>query len=1111
MSRFSNAQFNSTFSSENTMEPIRKTRGRERFSSNAFTENKVDLRTPQGLYNVAEQVGLGKEADRMIQRSGGEQMKFGSGGFIMDTMDVLNTFSYGMVGVIKGKGFAEGVKNRETFTDDESLGKHGFLGKVAGFAADILVDPLTYVAPVKILSKIPGVAQTAEAAKFKLLGEVETIQVEGQKFFRREGGWSPLTYAADKIVYGNAVDMKFLDGYRSVVGRNEALVEAGEDMMLRMSKIDPEKFKLTISRGQDGRLLSTDIKELRKMADRGEISTEDLTNFEEMYGLRDNLMQQLVDLGALSKAAKDKHWGTYLKQSYDEFLDAGGAGMSRKGTALDTRGRKQGLTQEAMEELGQVDEAGVVWGTTLLKQIRMVRDAELQQFISRGYAMSDEAIATFKRQGGNMDDLVQVPDSKNYTMAGARADLTKQLKDSTKQLKNVLKERRIALKDQKELVSTIRKMEKRLNNLQNATAEEIGDAISGVRHLLRQSGITQGPAKKKATSKAQKMLESDLVTWLNRGGKKARLERETIPTKDLWKEYRKTSEGLVLERAFEDPRRMYQWKSPEEFLDAIRYPDKAKVFKESRNELVGLSDEAQEAAIKRAEKAAREFGETEQAVEVLKGTNLKLVNEAVDRLEDAYSDVLFERSEILKALEHSKMGDLAGKWVSKPVWDMVKGSFEPQEEFGRGLMMRFKHAKVIWNPSSHIRNMMSASIQNWWKLGIGPWNVGTYVDAFKELKHGGKFVNDMKSMGFSERSGYINELLDNYLSNKKLLGKSVNKQLNPSLARKYFKHIDRFFMNSYAHVDNVAKVAAYKHGIKKGLPKEQAFKEAMAATFNYSEVTPFVHRMRQSMFGVPFITFSLKAVPLTAETLAKSPGKISVFGKARNTLFQAAGIEAEQEAEAMPAWMRDDTFMMRLPWKDDNGRSMYFDLSYIIPFGALVDGSYLKDPLSANPVLQTVRELSRNETFSGSKIFRETDSIETVVADITLHISKLGLPPAVIDAMSDGYGRDGQRRDAKIGPLRNLSGTEELGPNERSYFQEVFRYVALGATPFNLTSQESNMAYRQKENLTKLLTERGLIKPFETSYLPADSPLRPENRSFGDSIPQAGGEQWTIR
>ena len=353
--------------------------------------------------------------------------------------------------------------------------------------------------------------------------------------------------------------------------------------------------------------------------------------------------------------------------------------------------------------------------------------------------------------------------------------------------------------------------------------------------------------------------------------------------------------------------------------------------------------------------------------------------------------------------------------------------------------------------------------------------------------------------------------MDNYIGNKELLGKSIEKQMGgKNVARRWFKHVDRIMMNSYAHSDNVAKVAAYKHAVKGGMKKEEAYAQAMAATFNYSEVTPFVHRMRKSIWGVPFITFALKAVPLTAETLAKNPGRISVFGKARNSLFQAAGIEAEQEAEALPDYMRDDMFVMRLPWKDERGRSMYFDMSYIVPFGALADGSFLKDPISANPVLQTVRELSRNETFSGNKVFRESDDIEKVIADISVHILKLGMPPAVTDFMSDGYGSDGIKRDPKMGPAKwSKTNTDDLGANERSFYQEAFRMVGMGALPYNLTSKESSLAYTQRENLTKMLTENGVLKAFETSYLPKDSPLRAGGPVQADR--QISGGQWTVR
>ena len=145
-----------------------------------YTSRQTDLKTTDGLYDLANKAGLGNEADKMIQRSGGESQKFMSGGFIMDAMDILNAASYGVVGLVKGKGFMEGIKNRESLSDDDALGKYGWQGKIAGFIGDILLDPLTYIAPIKIISKIPGVAKAFEAGTEKVFGKLVEREVTGQ-------------------------------------------------------------------------------------------------------------------------------------------------------------------------------------------------------------------------------------------------------------------------------------------------------------------------------------------------------------------------------------------------------------------------------------------------------------------------------------------------------------------------------------------------------------------------------------------------------------------------------------------------------------------------------------------------------------------------------------------------------------------------------------------------------------------------------------------------------------------------------------------------------------------------------------------------------------------
>lgn len=1068
----------------------------------AFNPN---LDTSQGLYDLASKVGMREDADRMLEKSGGESRQFFSGGFLMDTMDVLNIASYGMVGVMKGKGFTEGVKNRESFADEDSLGKYGFMGKVAGFVADIVVDPFTWVAPWKIVSKIPGVTKSMDLAKNKLFGELKTIEVDGQKTFQREGGWKPTTLLAEKLVFGMAADRKFLDGPLSINAKADSARADMEGVLQAVNIDSPEILNKAMTRDETGALITRNLDEVKIEMQR-ELSPDDFNqkfgSLSTLYKMRDDYMKRLVDLKVVSEEAASKHWDTYLTQTYDEYLEAkklGGAGTKR-GIGIESKARVEGMTPEIRKELGQVEDGGIVFGTTILKQIDLIRKAELQKFTADGYALTDDMLAEYRAKGGKMEDLHRVEDSPKYRLRGQEDALLKKRDVVVKELRKVLKERKIAFKDNKEILSTISKMEKYVDDLKTTIPENLSEAFSGVKRAIVKGGSSEGALKKAPTSEGQKVLANSFTKWLNRGSKSDKLLRDTVSTKDLADEFLRTPEGYALQRAFQDPRAMYQWESPLEFLDAIRYPNKTKVVTNAKDELVTLTDAEQLARIKKSEKQARELGKTEHQLEIFKGTNLKLIEDVVNKIEDSYADLLFEKNKILEALEFNKHGQLAGKYVSKEVWETLKGTFDPSKEVGESVVMFFKHAKVVWNPASHVRNAITAPIQNWWRLGIGPWRVDKYYAAYKEIKNNGKIYQEMKALGFSEHNGYLRELLDNYLTSKEVqeqMGLQLGK--DRKTIRGKAKHLDRMMTNAYGHTDNIAKVAAYKHGIEQGLSKEDALKAAYEATFNYSEITPFVHKMRRAIWGVPFITFSLKAAPLVAKTLANAPHRISVFGKARNDLFKAAGVEAEQEQEAMPDYMRDDMFMMRLPWKDGKDRSMYFDLTYILPFGSIVTGEYLKNPIGTNPVLQFVKEISTNKTFGGLKIFNESDDVDTVVSDIFLHATKLGLPPLITDEMSQGYDNDGKRVQGKLSKFIGQN-TQDLGHNERSFYQEMFRKAGVGVTPYELDSRERAMEYKRKENLSKLLTENGVLKEYRSPYLPKDSVYRPENARPLDSL-----------
>lgn len=1069
-----------------------------------------DLDTSEGLYNLAIQSGLKNQADNAVTKAGGESTKYLSGGFIMDAADILNTLDYGVVGLLKGKTFAEGVKERQSFSDEDALGKYGWTGKLAGLVLDIAVDPLTYFAPWKTLGKIPAFAKAAEAAKAKAFGELHTIKIAGQEMQWRTGGWSPLNFLADNLVYGHAVDKNFRRMFEEANANKQNALSSADELIGMFSKIDPKVAKETLTFADDGSMITRDIEELRRTGSFG----DRMPIAEEMYAMRDRLMKELVDEGVISETAAKTHWNTYLKQAYDEYLiqkNKGFKGRS-KGIGLDNTTRT--ATKETRGRLTHAEDAAAVWAGTYKKQIETLYNARINRMVANNFSFDDVQRQKFIDDGIDEADranraaqLVQVPKSTIYEIKGAQVDYKVALKETKKAIKILRKQRGVALKDEAGILAEIGRIEKEFGALKEGGEKNLGEAITGLKRMLQKEGITLGPAKKVPTTQGQIALAEAISKWLKRGTKSDRLLRETFSTQEIYDEmfevskgitYAKTKEGIALQKAFDDPQMMYQWRSSLEFLDAIRYPDKAIIQSEARESVVELTKKQSDTAIARAEKSARRMGSlmmTKESDEVA----LKLVQKQIDRLEIEYSDLLFKRKNILDSLNENARGQLAGKWMHKDTWAMLRESTDPTRQIGEPIIQHFKRAKVIWNLSSYPRNAMSAMVQNWWRLGMGPWKLGTYMDAVKELRSNGPILKEMKENGFSLRSGALGEVLTNYV-NDLTLGKSIGG--NFVNVKDKLKHVDRLFANTYGHIDNVAKIAAYKYGREvRGWSPEKAMKAAYEATYNYSQVTPFVHQMRRAIWGVPFITFNLKSVELVASTLKHAPHRISVFGKARNALLEAAGVEGEQEAEVMPEWMKE-SFMLRLPWKDGEGRSMYFDMSYILPIGAIMNGEYLRNPVGQNPVLQTVKELSQNKTFGGQRIFNEFDDMDQVLSDVFIHVAKLGLPPIFAEQAAKGYDSNGNRVFGNISMFRDRD-TQDMGAGERNYYQEAFRLAGVNVTPFDLESKERSFDWNRKRNLQQMLSEEGILKEFVRPYIPEDGVYETEN--LYDSRNSPGG------
>ena len=774
------------------------------------------LKRPAGLQNIAERAGLGKEAQDIIANRGESPDKYWSGGLISDTFDTLNTLSHGMVGLLKGKGFAEGVKTRESFTKGDTLQADGIAKLIVGVALDIAVDPLTYIAPATVvtkLSKIPALAKGARAVS-AAASQNRIADTLGRGLVYRFG---------QDPIYRKMDEDRILS-----IGRS---AENIVNLIRPIAKLSAPVQKQIGEARKLGQLenLPDALKELARPA------------FDEL----DKLGKEAVDAGLLSKDVYEENVGTYMARMY-------------------------------------------------------------------------------------------------------------------------------------------------------RTKEQEGAATKALKALF-----------------PSKPMRLDLSRF------KAR--------KDIPEEVREAM-GEILEAGYPTAKSMVQLKN------AI---ENAKFF--------------------------------------------KAVSQAFA------SDELVEGMAKLPVTD--RLGELSGRVVPQPIADSINEIVRAKSNYQKvqgAVVGGFKFSKVILNPATHARNVMSNLMLNYWE-GLNPLTPAgakAYALAAKELTTAGPMYREAKSVGLGLDNFSAAEIKD-FLDSSAVgtLGSRVKSALD-SIA------------NAYQKEEEFAKMAQYIfQRTEKGLSPEDAWQVAERATFNYAKVTPFIRHLREAAYGFPFITFTYKATPQVANTVYKTPTKISNFGKIKNAIENKSDpneLAAERETE--PDWIKSGYFI-KLPMKDAEGRSAYFDLTYILPFGDLVSGQYLerqpeegtglkesvvRSAARKSPFINLATELTNNKDFYGDQIFRLSDPPEAQLKDVFRHILKTYAPPLLADQIPGNYDNKGERRKGTI--QKRIAG--EAGPQTRTFFQEAMKNIGLKINPIDLATQAS---YSEKDivhALQTLLEERGIIQKAEIPFVP---------------------------
>ena len=277
-------------------------------------------------------------------------------------------------------------------------------------------------------------------------------------------------------------------------------------------------------------------------------------------------------------------------------------------------------------------------------------------------------------------------------------------------------------------------------------------------------------------------------------------------------------------------------------------------------------------------------------------------------------------------------GPLAGKYVPdaihRDVAQLVKRPGK-LDRFWRQGVGWWKYNKVVLNPSTHARNVMSNFVLAD-LAGLAPFKVHRYVQGARSLAKKDTWYQEAKEAGTFLTDTFVGieipKLLDAAESFQQL-----QRGTGGFLARagRKVKGAVAKAGDAYQAKEQWFKMSFFIDQRMKGLNPKAAADAAETALFNYRRVPWLVDNLRR--YGaVPFLTFPYKALPATVKAIAQRPAAMSRYGHIIRT-FEAPKEEQAREQSALPDYMQDG--WMRLPDEDAQGRVQYLNLEYILPWG----------------------------------------------------------------------------------------------------------------------------------------------------------------------------------
>ncbi|MFW5930979.1 MAG: hypothetical protein ACOCQI_04420 [Desulfosalsimonas sp.] len=335
-----------------------------------------------------------------------------------------------------------------------------------------------------------------------------------------------------------------------------------------------------------------------------------------------------------------------------------------------------------------------------------------------------------------------------------------------------------------------------------------------------------------------------------------------------------------------------------------------------------------------------------------------------------------------------KLGPLAGMMVDPYIYDDLNQAVEQRSDVLKvydELLSLWKTGKVVWNPASQSRNMMSGFIlANMGDLPV--WRVDIYAKAASELKNKGDIYTELHDRGVlgAEWAGHE---ISTFLGEAERLDSKAGNMYQQSV--NLIKKMADVPARSYQGIEQFFKIALYMHGKERGMSTAGAAAHAEKWAFNYGKIPPAIRWAKR--WYSPFITFTYKAMPRVAEVGVRKPWKMAKYWMLYKAVEEGTRVlrgeseeEVEREKKVLPDYMQKAMLPgmlshVRVPITDKYGRSKYLDLSYIMPWGDIGEmwgqanvGVLPRAFMPSHPLFITVAEVGFDEImFTGEPLSRE--------------------------------------------------------------------------------------------------------------------------------------------